>query len=86
MDSQPFYVIEDEGYERMMFKLKTGQRYVKSFVGVCPHREKNDCKCEFALNFLDSKGNMVRCVKGQQKFVLSVTELKQFLEGGCERL
>jgi hypothetical protein len=59
----PFPVLNDIAYNRMMFKLENGERYVKSYYGVC--KDRNNCKCKFNLNFLDKDGMMVRVVNGK---------------------
>ena len=70
--SQPFYVINDEGYNSIFTALTNGERFMKSYQTTCPHRNKKDCNCPFYLNFLKD-GKMVRCVKGEVKEVLSET-------------
>jgi hypothetical protein len=73
---QPFFLVDDEAYERMMNKLKSGEKFVKTYLGVCPHPKKQDCKCEYFNNYLDEDGDMVRNVNGTIKPVLSLTILK----------
>ena len=70
--SQPFYVINDEGYNNIFTALTNGERFMKSYIGTCPHKKKEDCKCPFYLNFLKD-GKMVRSVNGEIKEVLSET-------------
>ena len=69
----PFFVIEDTAYDRMMATLKGGERYVKSYLHGCPHKNKNDCKCIFYINFLKD-GNMVRIINGVIKDVYSKSQ------------
>ena len=71
LKNQPFYVMDTPSYDRMINKLKGGERFVKSFVGVCPHKSRNDCHCHFHLNFLNNDGDMVRVVDGVVKPVYS---------------
>jgi len=69
---QPFFVVENESYDRMMAKLKDGQPFVKSFIYHCPHKSKKECQCHFFKNYLDKNGNIVRNVAGQVKPVLKL--------------
>ena len=75
-DDQPFFVINDEGYNRMMERLRGGERYAKSFMGVCPHQDSADCRCKFFINFLDKEGNMVRVVNGEVKPVVPLSVVR----------
>ena len=72
----PLCVIQDESYDRMMAKLQSGERYVKSYLHTCPHSRVEDCRCVFFLNFLKD-GEMVRSINGKIKKVVSQT---RFLE------
>lgn len=75
--NQPFFVVNDEAYNRMMDTLKNKSvKSVKSYIRVCPHKRKEDCKCEFYENYLDEDGFMVRKVGGTIKPVLSLTMLQ----------
>jgi len=75
--NQPFFVVNDEAYNRMMDTLKNKSvKSVKSYIRVCPHKRKEDCKCEFYENYLDDDGCMVRKVGGVIKPVLSLTMLQ----------
>lgn len=69
----PICVVNDEAYSRMLTTLQNGERYVKSYLHTCPHKNKNDCKCVFFLNFLKD-GKMVRSINGELKNVISETE------------
>jgi len=69
----PICVVNDEAYNRMFAKLQHGERYVKSYLHTCPHKNQNDCKCIFYLNFLKD-GKMVRIINGEFKDVISQTE------------
>jgi len=72
----PICVVNNEAYDRMYASLQNGERYVKSYLHTCPHRNKDDCKCKYFLNFLkDNK--MVRLVNGELKDVISETEFIQ---------
>ena len=71
----PFCVIDNESYDRMFAKLQRGEeRYVKSYLHNCPHKDKADCKCIFYLNFLKD-GKMVRVMNGELKEVLRFSDL-----------
>lgn len=74
--SQPFYAINDEGYNRMFAALTNGERFMKSYITTCPHKNKDDCRCPCYINFLKD-GKMVRSVNGEIKEVLSETMLRQ---------
>jgi len=72
----PSFIVNDEAYNRMYASLQNGERYVKSYLHTCPHKNKNDCKCIFYLNFL--KDNMmVRVINGELKVVISESEFRQ---------
>jgi len=77
---QPFFVVDDAGYNRMMKKLKDGEKSVKTFLHGCPHRSKEDCKCEYFSSYLDEDGDMMRNVNGTIKPVISVTMLKNAMK------
>jgi hypothetical protein len=77
---QPFFVVEDAGYNRMMKKLKGGEKSVKTFLTVCPHSSKQDCKCEYFSNYLDEDGDMVRNDNGTIKPVFSLTMIKNIMK------
>lgn len=75
--TQPFFVVNDEAYERMMDTLKNKSvKSVKSYIRVCPHKNKADCRCEFYENYLDDDGMMVRKVGGVIKPVFKLSDLK----------
>jgi len=76
LDAQPFYVVTDDAYDRMMDKLLCGERYVKTYSEWgCPHSQTtNDCKCSFNLNFL-KEGKIVRANKGIIKPVIKLSDL-----------
>ena len=73
--NQPFFVVNDEAYNRMMNALKDGEKSVKSHIDECPHERDEDCRCEYYENYLDDEGCMVRNVNGTIKPVLSVSIL-----------
>jgi hypothetical protein len=79
LNNQPFFVIENESFDRMLFSLLNGEKFVKLYISTCPHRVKTDCKCLFSLNFLNQNGKMVRCSNGKLKRVIRQSELQQFL-------
>ena len=70
----PFCVIADESFDRMFATLQRGkERYVKSYLHNCPHKDKADCKCIFYLNFLKD-GKMVRVMNGEIKDVFRLSD------------
>lgn len=75
--SVPSYVkvaVNDEAYARMMDKLKSGEPFVKSYLGTCPHRSARSCKCSFRKNVL--VGNeIMREVEGKMEKVWSVSQI-----------
>jgi hypothetical protein len=75
LNAQPFYVVDDEAYRRMLDKLNNGQQFVKTYLSVCPHRNVSECKCPFQLNFLKD-GIIVRSNSGKIKPVVSLSSLK----------
>jgi hypothetical protein len=77
--AQPFFVINDDGYDRMMKTLRDGAKTVKSYLGTCPHKNKNKCKCVYWENYLNEDGKMVRNVNGVIKPVLSFTMLMNII-------
>lgn len=76
---QPFYVVDDEAYVRMMEKLVSGERYVKTYLAVCTETCKCNCNCKFFLNFLKN-GRIVRSVNGELKDVWSLSKFNDFEE------
>lgn len=72
----PICVVNNEAYDRMYASLQNGERYVKSYLNTCPHKNKDDCKCKYFLNFLQDN-KMVRVVNGELKDVISETEFIQ---------
>jgi len=76
---QPFYVVDDEAYDRMYEKLVSGERYVKTYLGVCPETYKSKCTCKFFLNFLKD-GDIVRVSNGELKNVLSLSTFNELNE------
>ena len=67
-EDQPFFVVENESYDRMMNRLQIGERYVKSYSSAinCPHGKSDHCDCPFSINFLIGE-DMVRADKGEIK-------------------
>jgi hypothetical protein len=75
----PFCVINDEAYDRMFATLQRNEeRYVKSYLHMCPHQNKDECKCKFYMNFLKD-GKMVRVMNGELKDVLKESDLKKLI-------
>ena len=54
MNSQPFYLVCDEAYARMLTKLRQGEPFVKTYLTECPH--KGACECQFFRNTLTADG------------------------------
>lgn len=52
LNKQPFYVVNDTGYKRMVMKLQEGERRYVKYTSICPHKNSKDCNCLFQLNFL----------------------------------
>jgi len=75
----PYCIVNDEAYDRMMATLQSGERYVKSYLTTCPHKQRDECKCIFYLNFLDN-GDMIRSMNGELKIVINVSRFKKMLE------
>ena len=84
-DTQPFFVLNDVAYGRMLDKLKSGSPYEKSYAHTCPHRDPSNCKCKYHVNFLYKcrctnsecqfeNDYIVRCVNGKLKPVLPERE------------
>ena len=80
LNNQPFYVVNDAAYNRMKMKLKSGDKFVKTYLGFCPHIVKTECNCPFNLNFL--KDDMiVRINSGVIKPVIPFSAIpKEYLE------
>ena len=70
---QPFFVLNDEAYHRMVQTLRDGNPFVKSYMGTCCHKSKEECKCTYFNNYLNEDGDMVRDVDGVIKPVLNTT-------------
>ena len=71
-DDQPYYVINDEAYDRMLRKLQTGEsQYEWSYLTQgCPH-PPGQCVCPRHKNVLDAEtGEIVRLVKGEKRPVM----------------
>jgi hypothetical protein len=69
--------VTDDAYERMMHKLLAGAPYVKTYMGVCPHKTEKKCRCPFAKNVLltqDGKHSIVRDMPdGTRKEILPLS-------------
>lgn len=70
--SQPFFVINDEAYARMLRKLRSGSSVEYTYAGVCPHN-RHQCRCPKMANVLRN-GRIVRLVDGEEKPVYSLSE------------
>ena len=79
-DNVPFYVVNDEAYDRMYKSLSTGEaRYIKTFLTTCPATCKHPCTCPYYVNFFKD-GKIVRIVKGEVKDVMSLKMVKKMLQ------
>lgn len=75
--SVPSYVkvaVTDESYSRMMDSLKSGEPFVKTYLGTCPHRSARFCKCGFRKNILVGD-EIMREVEGKMEKVWSVSQI-----------
>lgn len=71
-------VVVDDSYDRMMTRLMMGEPFVKTYLGVCPHRSPRMCKCTFRKNIL--VGNeIMRDIDGKREKVWAVSEVLRFM-------
>ena len=79
-DPTPFFVINDDGFDRIKARLLGGETSVPSFGGMCPHRRQTDCDCERFDNVLRD-GEVVRINPrtGEVKRVIRASELPSAL-------
>jgi hypothetical protein len=63
--NQPFYVVTDDAYERMLAKLQSGESFVKTYLNVCPHKSEKECKCVYYKNTL--KDGMI--IRGEKPVI-----------------
>jgi hypothetical protein len=82
--AQPFFVLNDEAYNRIMHKLRAGSRYEFTYMGVCPHKSKGDCQCPKMMNVLDESGSLVRIVRGVRKPVYMLHRVPPAPAASCE--
>ena len=85
--AQPYFVINDEGYDRMLHHLQNGRRAAWSYQTTCPHVDRPGrdcysfsfeeagklCDCPKMMNVLVN-GRIVRIVNGEQKSVFRTSE------------
>ena len=73
---QPFFVVNDEAYARMLKKLQDGEPFVKTFPTTCRHTA-DKCSCMYFSNTLH-EGGIVRKVSmlSDPKPVISLSMLK----------
>jgi len=81
--TQPFFVVNDEAYARMLKTLQDGEPFVKTYLGYCPHYGAKKCRCPSYKNLLKD-GKIVREVcPNDFKDVLSVSMIKaKMLQNG----
>ena len=82
-NSQPFFLVDDAAYGRMLTKLRAGEPFVKTYFGTCPHKNK-ECKCPYFKNVLEDGCHIVREFGGKRKQVYSITEFKRELKRSVE--
>ena len=83
MEAQPFFVLEDKAYDRILAKLNGGSRFEWSFSGACPHKKKSECRCQRFMNVLGKDRTIVRISEGKQKPVLRMSDFLSSPEGGA---
>jgi hypothetical protein len=75
--SGPSYVkiaVNDEAYCRMMAKLKSGEPFVKTYIGTSPHGSPQLCTCSFRKNILVGD-EIMREVEGKMEKVWSLSQV-----------
>ncbi len=78
-DSQPFFLVTDDAYERMLNELLKGAPFVKTYINVCPHvgtgsdlkTMQSNCNCFFNKNVLNADKKIVRTFGNESKPVYS---------------
>ena len=73
LKEQPFYVVTDDAYDRMLNKLIKGEP-AYTYITTCPHRNPADCRCPKNENIL-KEGRIVRIVDGVEKKVMKLSEM-----------
>ena len=58
----------------MMTELRNGQKEVKTYQNICPHTDKNKCRCPFTLNYLKD-GQIMRKVNREEIKLISLSML-----------
>ena len=79
MRAQPFFVINDEAYDRMPGKLRRGSPYEWSYITTCLHGSPRQCTCPKFKNVLSPSGTIVRVIDGVTKPVLRGSDLLRAL-------
>ena len=72
-DAQPFFVLDDAAYERILTKLRRGEA-APSFINQCPHEGPNRfsaCTCPRFENRLVEDNRLVRVWENKTKPVIS---------------
>ena len=76
-EAQPYFMVEDASYGRMLRKLLSGERFVWSYVTKCRHGGTHGrCDCPKMMNVLKN-GRIVRIANGKQKPVYKASEIMQ---------
>ncbi len=70
---EPFFVLNDNAYDRILQKLQNGSPYEWTYQGICPHSDPAQCTCPKFMNILRD-GNIIRIVNGVQKPVYKYSE------------
>ena len=76
-ESQPYFMLEDEAYDRMRAQLHGGKRFAWSYTSRCSHGGVGGaCDCPKMMNVLKD-GRIVRIANGKQKPVYKASEIMQ---------
>jgi len=81
LDKQPFYVVSDDAYDRMVLKCEEFG-FDKTYTNICSHKDKTKCNCPFNLNVLDKTNRfdfydkqLMRLNKGIYKPVMKLSTI-----------
>ncbi len=73
LNSQAFFVVTDDAYDRMLGKLNIGLP-AYTYLGICPH--VGTCRCLRNENIL-SNGHIIRLIDGKEKSVFRLSEFNE---------
>ena len=69
LTERQYFVVNDSAYERMLSKLLSGEKMVKSYMGLCPHgSETVSCDCPYFENYLSHAVESERQKDGKINF------------------